>query len=306
MSVGRMIRKDILIFGLIYFLIFPVRGSISIVYNLRVAETSKRIEVKSTLASPSLGTFTGFGTFREKYNGIKHACGGGLFTLVYAPESFFLRIDAAVGRVSSNDHGVHFSRTQTDDLLFSGGYSPRISNKIRLTFSGLLGLPTHKDTSIAHIQLGYGHYGLGVQMDGSFIFSSNSNHTLRCAARFIHFFPRTVLIKVEGGHQQFKYGIGDLADLFIAFHGKRAEHSFETGYNPSFFFNARICPHFDSTVEKTNYIRNSFYGIYKYRFLINKITHMIAAALSYGFEPTPKVFGNKRIITLWASWSINF
>jgi hypothetical protein len=289
-----------------FFVILPAQGSISIVYNLRVAETSKRLDIESMFPRPSLGTGTLLGTFREKYNGTKHNCIGGLFTLVYAPESFFLRLDGAVGRVASNDLGVHFSRTQTDDLLFSGGYSPSLSDNMRLTFSGLLGFPTHQDTSLEYVQLGYGHYGLGAQIDGSFMYSSNRDNTLRCAARCIHFFPRGVAATVTAPLERFTYTIGNLADLFIAFHCKIAQHSIEAGYNPSFFFGAKICPNFDDAVEKSNYIRNSFYGIYKYRFLINKRTHMIAVALSYGFEPTPKVFGNKRIVTTWASWSVNF
>lgn len=130
-------------FMICLFIVLPVKGSISIVYNLRVAETSKRLDVKSMFPRPSLGTCTLFGTFRKKYNETKHTAVGGLFTLVYAPESFFLRVDGAFGRVASNIEGMHFSRTQTDDLLFSGGYSPTISDKIRMTFSGLLGFPTH-------------------------------------------------------------------------------------------------------------------------------------------------------------------
>ena len=287
-------------------LALPAYSSITVVYNLRIAETSKRIEIVSPFQRPLLTTSTLFGTFREKYNGTKHRCGGGLFTFMYAPESFFLRLDAAVGRVSSDTQGVHFSRTQTDDLLFSGGYSPSISDRIRITFSGLLGIPTHKDTSIEFVQFGYGHYGLGAQIDGSFAYSDNKNHTLRGAARFIHFFPREVTTTIAPNAELFKYGIGNLADLFVAFHSRIAKHSIEVGYDGSFFFDAQICSSFDDAVKKANYIRNSFYGIYRYHFSTNRVTHMLAAALSYGFEPTPKVIGNKRLITVWASWGISF
>ncbi len=285
--------------------VLSTEGSISIVYNLRVAETSKKFYLEPT-SKPSLGTVTLFGTFRKKYNGVTHHCGGGLFTLVYAPPSFFLRVDGAVGRVGSNTNGVHFSRTQTDDLLFSGGYSPKISDRTRLTFSGLLGFPTHKDTSLQFVQFGYGHYALGAQIDGSFAYTSNRNHLLRYAGRLIHFFPRKVVIPVNAQLERFNYGVGNLADLFIALHSKKEKHSMEAGYDASFFFNAQISPAFDDAVKKTNYIRNSFYGIYKYRFLMGKKNCMVGVALSYGFEPTPKVSGNKRLITTWGSLSINF
>lgn len=288
------------------FIILPSYGSISIVYNLRVAQTTKRIIIDPLFPKPSLGTITPFGTFREKYNGVKHHCGGGLFTLIYSPHSFFLRVDAAVARVSSFDNGVYFKRTQADDLLFSGGYSPHISDKMRITFSGLLGFPTHKDTSLEFVQFGYGHYGLGGQIDGSFIYSSNRDHTIRCAARLIHFFPRTIAIPIENQFELFKYNNGNLADLFIAFHSKIGFHSIETGYDASFFFNAAIHPHYDDAVKKTNYIRNSFYGIYKYRYVIHDVAQMLALALSYGFDSKPKIYGNKRIITIWGSWTVNF
>lgn len=284
----------------------PAYGSISIVYNLRIAETSKRFVVTSMIPSPSLGTFTLFGTFREKYNGDKQHCGGGLFTLIYAPESYFVRVDAAVGHVASNTQGVLFSRTQADDILFSAGYSPKTSEKMRVTFSGLLGIPAHKDTSLEFAQFGYGHYGLGAQMDGAIAYSKNRDYSLRFAARFIHFFPRMAPALVNTSMEKFKYGIGNLADLFIGLHFNRARHSMEVGYDGSFFFDAYICPNLDDTVEKTNYIRNNFYGTYRYRFLINKRTHIIRAGFSYGFDSRPKAYGNKHIITFWTSWSVNF
>ncbi|MCX5922740.1 MAG: hypothetical protein NTX86_05450 [Candidatus Dependentiae bacterium] len=288
---------------LIGFLVaLPAHGSISIVYNLRVAQTSRRI-VAGTISEPSLATATLFGIFREKYNGDKHRAGGGLFTLVYAPETFFLRVDAAVGRVASNNAGVHFGRTQTDDLLFSGGYSPRISDNVRLTFSGLVGFPTHKDTSLEHVQFGFGHYGLGGQIDGSFIYSSNRGNTVRCAARCVHFFPRQAPVNCL---ESFNYGLGNLVDLFFAFHATRTRHNMEVGYNPSFFFDAHVCPFLLGAKEKANYIRNSFYGLYRCSFNINEMTHSITTALSYGFDTRPKVVGNKRSVTVWSSWRVDF
>lgn len=288
-----------------YCILLPLHSSISIVYNLRVAETSKRVYIEELLLHPSLATATLFDTFRKKYNGTKHNCIGGLFTLMYAPELFFLRVDAAVGHVSSNTAGVHFDRTQTDDILFSAGYSPRMSKKMRLTFSGLFGIPTHKDTSLEYVQLGFGHYGLGAQLDGAFACSQNKNVTLRCAARLIHFFPTHVRATITST-KKYNYNIGNLSDLFIALHYKKAAQSIEGGYNPEFFFNATMKPSFYDTIKKANYIRHSFYGLYKYRFSIHTLMNMIAFALSYGFEPTPKIFGNKQIWTTWASWSINF
>jgi len=288
-------------------LTLPAHGAISLVYNLRVAETTKRLEINPGLRLPFLITGTALGTFRTKYDGSTQRCGGGLLTFIYSPKNFFLRADAAVGHVSSENNGVHFSRTQTDDLLFSAGYSPRIAENRRFTYSALLGFPTHKDKSLENVQCGYAHYGLGGQMDGSFALSADHVYTLRSAARCIHFFPRKAAAHVNPTNtRRFNYGLGNLVDLFIALHRRKNDHNLEAGYNPSFFFDARICPSFDDAVEKTNYIRNSFYGLYKYRFLIRETTCMVAGALSYGFDATPKTFGNKRIITAWGSWTVNF
>jgi hypothetical protein len=289
-----------------FFITIPTQCLISIVYNLRVAETSKRLIIESSFEKPSLAAVTLFGTFRQQYNGARKNSGGGLFTLLYAPEYFFLRVDGAIGRVTLNDHGIRSGRTQTDDLLFSAGYSPRLSDKIRLTFSGLLGFPTHDDTSIERIQFGTGHYALGVQLDGAVAYSSNKDNTLRFAARFIHFFPRNVFVPINARREQFKFGLGDLTDLFIAFHHQKGQHSVEAGYNPSFFFDTTICPRLDDVLQEADYIRNSFYGLYKYHFAISQTTHAIALALSYGFDIRPKTVGNKRIITTWASWIVNF
>jgi hypothetical protein len=286
--------------------VLPIYSSITVVYNLRIAETPRQIEIVSPFKRPSLGIATLFGTFREKYNGTKHRCGGGLFTFMYAPESFFVRLDTAVGRVASDTAGVHFSRTQADDLLFSGGYSPKLSERARLTFCGLFGIPTHKDTSVDFVQLGYGHYGLGAEIDGSYSYSTNQNYMLHGSARLVHFFSREITTTLIPDAGLFNYSIGHLAALLLSFHGKRGGHNVEIGYDGSFFFDAQIHPNLDDAVEKANYIRNSFYGIYTYRFSTNKFGHMVCAALSYGFEPTPKVIGNKRLITVWASWGISF
>ena len=65
-------------------------------------------------------------------------------------------------------------------------------------------------------------------------------------------------------------------------------------------------PSLDEIVKKTNYIRSNFYIAYKYKFLVNDISNRLIWYLSYGFDHKPKVFGNKYIVTLWASWNIRF
>jgi len=287
-------------------LLQDIECAISIVYNLRIAETTKYIGVDDVLKRSSTAIATTFGTFRKKYNGTRHECAGELFSIIYAQKNFYVRADAAAALVASFDKGTLFSRTQGDDLLFSGGYSPTLSDRMRITFSGFLGFPTHKDTSLDFVQFGYGHYGLGGQVDGSYNYVENENHWVRAALRLIHFFPRTITESVAGIAEPFRYGLGNVLDVFIAFHSTFNGHIAEVGYDGSKFFGASVHPLFDDAVRKTNYLRHSFFGMYKYRFKFEEVTVSIAAALSCGFDQYPKLYGNKRIVTPWISVGVNF
>ncbi len=41
-------------------------------------------------------------------------------------------------------------------------------------------------------------------------------------------------------------------------------------------------------------------------FLLRDHPAGFAVAISYGFDHRPKLFGLKRIVTLWGAWDINF
>ncbi len=293
-------------FGIYFLLVFPMHAAISIVYNIKVAETSKRMDVNDLLSEDSMATATFFGLLRKKYDGDLHDAQGAMFTLIHDPESYFLRVDGAFARVASNIHGQKFSTVETDDLLFSGGYSHKFSNRLRMTFSGLLGFPTHKDRNLARVQFGYAHYGLGGQCDGSYRYSENHNHTLRGALRLIHFFPRETNLPIDGFCESFNYGLGNLLDIFISFHNKFALHSIEMGYNGSFFMDATIFPRLADAIPKSTYNRTSFYALYKYHFKINRFPSLFGLATSYGFETEKSEFNNKHIFQVWTSFGINF
>jgi hypothetical protein len=284
-----------------------LHAAISIVYNLRIAETTKRESFNPLFSRPAIATATLFNQWREKYNDIFQNIGGGLGTINYAPTSYFYaRIDFAAAHVYEKNGAVRFSRTQTDDILFSSGYTYASSERKKITLSGLLGVPTHNDTSLEHIQFGYAHYGLGAQVDGAWHYLPRLNFSFRSAARFIHFFPRRAPAVVNNQIMNFDFNIGNLVDLFIAHHINVGRHRFEAGYNPSFFFAATIKPFLADATRGANYIRSNFYGSYKYYFPVRNHMTAIAAACSYGFDHTPQDIGNKRVITVWASWSVNF
>lgn len=296
----------ILIIG--FYTQIPIYGTISVVYNLRIAETTKRQHLNQHSTSHSkLAALTLFDQLRRTYNGIRETGSGGLGTFVYFPESScYLRADWAAGRVTEKISDMpHFSRVQTDDILFSGGYSVAMQ-QAKFTLSGLFGVPTHKDTSLQHNQLGVGHVSLGGQLDGSYMVPWHNNHTVFAAARFIHFFSRSVEAFFTPLYTHYNFGAGNLTDLFLAYHVNAGPHRFETGYNPTFLTNVTLKPYIAAVVNAINFIRSSFYGTYSYVFSSERFLQGIIAGISYSFDHRPKDFGYKRIITLWGTWGINF
>jgi hypothetical protein len=277
--------------------------SVSIVYNLRVAETTKHPPDEKTKGN-YLETVTLFGQFRKRFDGRRQNLGGAIETFIYMPEPFYLKVDCAVARISDKSGTTKTVKTQTDDILFSAGYSISIHHQIKLTLSGLFGIPTHKELSLEEAQFGTGHVGLGVQADGSWIYCKKCS--LRGAARFIHFFPRKAPFKTTSEQLFFRYNIGNLADLYIAHVCKFNKHRIGVGYDQIFLFGATIFPALDDVVEKTRHIRSSFYASYKYSFEIHKLANTFAANISYGFDLRPKSFSIKRLITAWVAWGINF
>ncbi len=149
----------------------------TLVYNLRIAETttSRRFEEFGNL--PWVAAITTVGQFRQSRADVNQALGGALATLSYAQKNWFIRLDFAVAhlkRRSENFPNLDQSRTQTDDLLFSGGYGFSTSERSRFSLSGLLGVPTHKPLDLPILQFGSGHVGMGVQLDNIAFFIKNN------------------------------------------------------------------------------------------------------------------------------------
>jgi len=303
------INKNILRFVLCACMCWCMKlsGAVSMVYNLRIAETTKRQATEEWYNKPSTPVLTLFEQWRKKAPDTNEFIGGGLASFIGLFNPFYFKIDFAIAHASEKSPTKHFARNQTDDLLISGGYDYALSEFTRFTFSGLFGIPTHKDTALEGIEFGYGHVGFGLQTDGSFTFAQHKNHSIRSAVRYVRFVPRGTELCVDKQLKKFSHKVGNLMDLFVACHNKIGNSRIEFGYNPSFLFGADICPFFSETfVEQNNYIRNSFYGNYKYRFLINNIANAFQASASYGFDIRPKIIGRPRIINIWASWIVNF
>lgn len=280
----------------------------TIVYNLRIAEATKRQAAESSYRRPSLAVLVLVSQWSKSRDDIHFSYTGGLLSLQHSKKSFYIRADMAVAHVAQKKDDVKFSRTQTDDILFSGGYSFVLSERARFTLSGLLGIPTHKDLSPEGTQLGIGHVSLGGQLDSAFFYSSNFNHTIFAAARYLRFFPRDITFLIANQNVQFNFNIGNAIDLFIAHASKWGiRNRFEFGYNPTFVFQARICPRLDVFTNRINFIRSSFFANYRYGFLINKkLPSGIGLGISYGFEHIPKDVGLQYVVTAWIGWGINF
>ncbi len=284
---------------LVYFI--QLYSSISIVYNIKIAETTKRQAFDKNGEHPSTLALTPFNQFRNKYSGARHNYGGNMVSYIYSPETYYARVDWAFAQVNA-DHGT-FVKTQTDDLLFSAGYSFAPNERSKCTISGFFGVPTHNDHSIIEPQFGFAQVGLGGQFDGSFIFSEHTkDYSLRVAARAIHFFKRNVQIDSKSYH----FSLGTLVDLYVALHIKFGNSHCDIGYNPTLLCGGSITPDLVDAVKQSEFKRNSFFGVYKYKFNIKMHPSALAIAASYGFDFEPREFGNKRIITVWGLWSFSF
>jgi hypothetical protein len=291
--------------------------SVSLVYNLRIAQTTRR-QAQQQAAQPSqrhsIFSATLVDQFYKLHDDTRQNVTGGIGTYNYATKDYYFRVIGAAGHVKSKrfdelvDREVTFARTQTDDILFSGGYNYRISDRATVTFSGLLGLPTHKDRGLEGIQMGTGHVGLGGQFDGAFAYAAHDTtvHSIMTAARLVHFFPRKAGLAVNEQPLSFDVELGNIGDLLIAHYSRWGRHAFEIGYNPGFAFGAKINPPIPELSSSGVLVRSSFYAAYLYGFLIKDMLSAINFGLSYSFDHNSRPLARKYIVSLWVTWGINF
>ncbi len=280
--------------------------AISIVYNFRIAQITKQpIADPTTNLDNKKYTVLGlvFDVYQKKYTlGITQNFAGALGAFTYNFKPYFFRTDFAVSHIKAKAYDTTtFSGTEADDILFTFGRNFVINDKSRVTLSGLFGVPTHRITTLEHVGFGYGQIGLGAQFDGTYRF--DHVHHLLYGTRYIYFAPRNAL---DATCKSYKFTIGNVADLLLALNNRWVKHGVEFGYTARFDFGSHITPNLDDIVEKTNYIRNNFYLVYKYKFKIHETNNRLLFNIAYGFDSKPKRFGNKYIITFWGSYSVNF
>ena len=77
------------------FMLHPV----TIVYNMRIAEISKRQQLTPDTKRRNILAETTFGQWRELKNGFKQAAYGAIATYIRSAKSFYFKVDGALGRV---------------------------------------------------------------------------------------------------------------------------------------------------------------------------------------------------------------
>jgi len=286
-------------------------GIMSVVYNLKISEITELIAEKSK--KPFGLDVTIFEEARWENRNVKTNFSdrsnavGGMWSFIYIAEplwgkSWYFQMYFAVARVSEVSNRVPFSRIQTDDFLMYGGYSWPVNSMLRFTFSGLLGIPTHKDTSLIHTQFGLGHVGLGFQLDSVINYLRSSDYSIRIALRLIGTIPRRALFNCC----LYNYNLGEIIDFFISHNSSFGNHSFEFGYNPSFVCGGGISPNVQSIASEINLIRNSYFIAYEYTFKLRKIENAVECGISFASDVIPKKTGQKLIVLGWLTWGIDF
>lgn len=276
---------------------------VSLVYNFRIAQLTKQPIFPQPHAITHSFVLLPFDLMYKKNAGPLQNYGGCLASYIFDTEHFYARIDCAGAHIHATDKKVTtYSGNASDDILLTSGYSIKINKKKDiLTFSILLGIPTHAIKILKHPDFGHGQAGIGAQVDSSYTITRITS--LIAGVRYIHFIPRNAY---DNAKQKYTFSIGNMADILCAFKNNWEHHGFELGYTARFDFGAQCTPLFDTILKKTNFIRSSFYAVYKYKFIVHDIAHRFLLNFGYGFDHNPNYYNNKYILTLWGSWQVNF
>lgn len=295
-----------------------INGAISLVYNIRIAEASKK-NATETL-KPYTFTFTPTGAYGKTRNDIITGLIGFLQSATYTHNSFFAQINWAFGETFLTIPPLtalgttKFTRIKTfntDDILIRLGYSYSHTERLSFSFTGHLGIPTHKDLVLQSFPLGYAHVGLGFQFDSQYIYSKPQENAIRSAFRLIQFIPRTAISSLINQStvtttNRFNINLGTLIDLFISHLSIFGNHRFEFGYDQIIFCNGKIHPFLPLALEFFNFISPQFFVAYNYNHSTKYINHTLSIGTSAGFTIWPNQFGNKISVEPWITYIINF
>lgn len=297
------------IIGLLHVSLYAVTE----VYNLRISTlTSERIDLDATVGAnenlPSIFTTKLVTRIRKTRIGNEQLLGATMNSLIYTYKKFYARVDTGWGYVRERDADPTVAttrHTQPDDILFSIGYRHLVKPHVHLTYSTLVGVPTHKDHSFEFFQFGTGHYAVGGQIDS--IVKQEPSAWIT-ALRCVHFFKAKAPFPTATTCIPLDFSLGNLVDIIIAYYRKiHNKHSLEIGYNPTFAFSLHSCPPLSFNDLPTYGIRNAWYSIYRYSFVRGKYPMGIGLNVSYGFDIAPKLDSSiRRNMSFWISYNVKF
>jgi hypothetical protein len=275
----------------------------SLVYKFFVSEITRRYTSQTQNTSLSQISLWCFDTYASRYDSTHENATGLLATYIYEKNNVYAEVDGAFGHVRSHSSHRKFSRTQTDDILCSLGFSKAFSQKTAVTLSGILGFPTHKDTSPEGIQFGIAHGSIGFKIDAIRLCSPQKDHKLLMAGRYLRFLPATISAGSSISPDIYELDVGNLFDLLIGYNLGFSNDGLEFGYNPNFLVGGRLYPE-SAPHDHIGYMRSTFYLAYYHIFLAGKHPNILSFICSYTTEHKPKIY--KQLITAFVTWSMLF
>lgn len=293
------LKKILLMFFILYNSSFPV----SFVYNFKIAQITKQPVLEDKNNMNYIAMILLLGEYHTKYDCTKQQFNGVLWSYIQEFYNNFFRIDFAQSHVKEiKNNVVTLSENDTDDMVFTFGHSFKINDYSITTLSVLGGVPTHRIERLQRVTFGEGQGGIGVQLDGSYNLSDRTNFLW--GTRYIYFFPGPAL---DIDCKEHIFTIGNVGDLLFAVNKWwNKKYGLEIGYAARWQFGARIYPYLENIICKTNYSRNSFYIVCKYKFKTDHFAHRLLLDITNGFDSKPKDYGNKHILTVWLSYSLGF
>lgn len=278
-------------------------SAISVVYNFRIAQiTRQRIAHPQNQKFNSLSALL-FNFFQKgKYRDVRENYTGGLTTYNRNfKEKYYFRADLAAAHTHQTLENIRtVSATELDDILFTTGRNFEISDKSRVTLSGVLGLPTHAVNTLERAGFGVGQVGVGAQLDGLYKLAKPIDFLW--GTRYNYFVPRSAF---DATGNCYKFTIGSIADVLVALQtSNQLAHGLEVGYDARWGFGINACPVIPK-LDELNYMRNNWYLVYKYTFVTERVAHRLLLTFSYGSDARPKKLGYQAFM-VWGAWGVAF
>lgn len=278
-------------------------SALSVVYNFRIAQITRQTIGQQTEKRPnSLGILL-FDLFQKMHGfNIRENYAGGLLTYNRdIAKHCYLRTDFAVSHVHQTSNcATTVEVIEPDNILFTAGRNFTPTQKMKITLSGLLGIPTHNVNTLQRVGFGVGQVGVGVQLDG--LCKITKPVDFLWGARYNYFIPRSAFDTQGICH---KFTVGSIGDVIVALQTSNPlSHGLEVGYSGRWGFGVSATPAI-ANLDLLNYMRNNVYAVYKYTFLRKHFAHRLLLNVSYGSDAKPKRYGYDAVM-IWGSWGISF